>query len=495
MNPNHPLVYELNTRCWLRELSVQHGARITLGNVPASEFERWQRLGFTYIWLMGVWVTGARSRACSRRQPALRRACRELMPDFSVADIPGSPFAIAGYEVTRALGGDAGLGKFRRRLADQGLKLVLDFVPNHTGLDHPWLREHPEFYVQSPTAAPGTFREETAAGPRWIAHGKDPFFPPWVDTAQLDYRHPATRSAMVEQLLRLTECCDGVRCDMAMLLLNEVFARTWSSFPSTQARPETEFWTEAIKSVREANREFVLLAEAYWDLEARLQELGFDYTYDKRLYDYLISRNYPDLRRHLFAVPPQYLSASAHFLENHDERRITTLLAWPEHRAASLVMLGVPGLRLLHDGQLAGATHAISVHAGRRPLETPNADIVAWYELLLGALPKTAVGRGHSQILSARPAWDDNPTWQSFVLVQWQGSDTGFDLVVVNLASHQSQCYAPLTARNLAEHNWRMHNLLGPEVYDRRGDDLQTQGLYLDVPAHGAQLFHFEAIA
>lgn len=491
---NHPLVYEINLRCWLRELSKEQGSKVMLGNVPASEFEKWQRLGFTHVWLMGLWVTGPRSRACSRNLPGLRKACREVMPDFSVVDILGSPFAVAGYEVARSLGGETGLKKFRERLAERGLKLILDFIPNHTGLDHAWLKDKPELFVQSQQAAKETFRQETAAGSRWIAHGKDPSFPAWIDTAQLDYRNPATRAAMIGQLQALTALCDGVRCDMAMLVMNEVFAATWSRFPSPWAMPETEFWPEAIRAIRQTRPEFLFFAEAYWDLEARLQEQGFDYTYDKRLYDYLISRNYPEVRRHLFAVSPEFLRASAHFLENHDERRVAAQLCRCEHQVAALAMLGVPGLRLLHDGQLTGARHQISVHAGRRPEERPDPEITGWYEHVLTVLAHSAVGRGQSQIIRTHPAWGNNPTWQDFVIIQWQGQEAGFDLVVVNLAAHRSQCYASLNATGLAEHNWKMQDLLGHEVYERRGDDLQIQGLYMDVPGHATQLFHFEPI-
>ncbi|MBI5386809.1 MAG: alpha-amylase [Verrucomicrobia bacterium] len=491
---NHPLVYEINVRCWLRELSEKLGAKITLGNVPDAEFEGWRRLGFTHVWLMGVWTTGAHSRACSRNLPGLRKLCRDLMPGFSVADVLGSPFAIAGYEVARALGGETGLKKFRRRLAQFGLKLILDFIPNHTGLDHPWLREKPELYVQSPKAARETFRLDTPAGPCWIAYGKDPYFPGWIDTAQLDYRNPATHTAVLDELRGVAALCDGVRCDMAMLMLNDVFARTWTRFPSPHTAPEAEFWATAISAIDETRPDFLFFAEAYWNLEARLQELGFDYTYDKRLYDYLVARNYPEAHRHLSAVSAAFLEHSGHFLENHDEQRITSLLSWPEHQAAALVTLGVPGLRLLHEGQITGATKRVSVHCGRRPVEAPNPKIAAWYERLLTALPTTLVGRGSGEVIHTERAWDRNPTCENFVVIQWQGDAPAFDLVVVNLAMHQSQCYAELTAKGLADHHWQMKNLLGDEVYERRGDDLDRQGLYLDLSAHGAQLFHFEPI-
>ncbi len=196
---SHPLLYEINTRCWLRELSARLGTRIHLANVPEAEFARWQRLGFTHLWLMGVWHTGPRSRAVSRHSPEVRAAAAETLGDFREEDIAGSPYAVASYTVVCSLGGASALQAYRRKLARYGLKLVLDFVPNHTGLDHPWLREKPELFVSSAVEVGETFWHETDAGPRWLALGRDPYFPPWRDTAQLDYRNPATCTAMVQR--------------------------------------------------------------------------------------------------------------------------------------------------------------------------------------------------------------------------------------------------------------------------------------------------------
>ena len=109
-------------------------------------------------------------------------------------------------------------------------------------------------------------------------------------------------------------------------------------------------------------------------------------------------------------------------------------------------------------------------------------------------LSGTAVGQGRGELSRPRAAWPGNPTAQDFVIVQWQKQAPEFDLVVVNLALHRSQCYAPLSLERLAVHNWSMKDLLGQECYKRSGDDLQNQGLYLDLPPHGAQLFHFEPI-
>jgi hypothetical protein len=349
--------------------------------------------------------------------------------------------------------------------------------------------------VQSPGERPGTFTQQTGAGLRWLAFGKDPYFAPWTDAVQVDYRLAGTRAAMTQLLQSIAGRCDGVRCDMAMLMLNDVFAKTWEHFPATDAQsPTDEFWASAIPAVKQAQPGFLFLAEAYWGLETRLQAQGFDYTYDKTLYDGLVSLDAAGVQNHLLGMTAEAVAASAHFLENHDESRIASILSPAEHRAAALLILGLPGMRFLHEGQLSGARLKLPVQLARRTEEASQAEIANLYEQLLLTLPGTAVGQGRGELSRPRAAWPGNPTSQNFVIVQWQKQAPEFDLVAVNLAPHPSQCYAPLTLEHLATHNWAMKDLLGQECYKRSGDDLQNQGLYLDLPAHGAQLFHFEPI-
>ena len=486
----HPILYEINTRPWLRDLSDRAGSPIDLAAVPAAEFDRWEELGFTHIWLMGVWRTGPLSRAQAMDHPDLVRHYKEVLPDWTERDILGSPYAIGGYEVSETIGGEQALAAFRVKLRERGLKLILDFVPNHVGLDHPWIADDPDLFVRSSQPGPDLFSRKIGTKRHWFAHGKDPYFPGWTDTVQLDYRQPETRKRMIEALQSIAGRCDGVRCDMAMLVLNDVFAKTWAHLPAAVEPIAAEFWTEGIGAVRKTSPEFLFLAEVYWGLESRLQALGFDYTYDKILYDRLVHRDYPGVQRHLLEATPAFIAASAHFLENHDEPRIATRLSLTEHTAAALLILSLPGMRFLYEGKLEGSLIFTKVQLGRRPREVAQPEIVALYENLLLVLRRTAVGVGTFQLITPRSAWFGNATHQNFVMVQWQKEPHEFDLAVINLADHRGQCYAPLTMAGLGQHHWEMRDLLGPERHVRRGDDLEQQGLYLDLPAHGAQLFH-----
>lgn len=487
-----PILYEINTRCWLQELTARLGSNVTLANVPQEEFASWRRLGFTHIWLMGAWTTGPLARAQALSHSSLKQSYSEALPDWMDRDVTGSPYAIANYQVPEALGGEQALEIFRDKLHSCGLKLILDFVPNHVGIDHSWLSAQPELFVYSRNPAPETIAHQSATGTFWLAHGKDPYFSAWTDTVQLDYRRATTQQAMIELLRTLAQRCDGVRCDMAMLLLSDVFARTWERFPIGSSGTGAEFWEAAIPSIKSEHPNFLFLAEVYWGLEPRLLGFGFDFTYDKTLYDRIVHRDGSGVQNHLLGLPPELLARGAHFLENHDEPRIASLLSVPEQRAAALVILSLPGMRFLHQGQLQGAIRKVPVQLGRCIQEPAQPEIVQLYEQLLTCLASTSVGRGQSEVLKAKPAWPENPTAGNFVLVRWQAEGRAeFDLVAVNLAPHASQCHVQVTLPGEVV-QWRLKDLLSDEQYERSTAEMTNPGLYLDLKPHQAQVFRCE---
>jgi hypothetical protein len=440
---------------------------------------------------MGVWTTGPRCRAHALASEHLKATLDKILPDWTEKDIPGSPYAVAEYTVPDALGGDDGLKSFRARLNAHGIKLLLDFIPNHVGLDFPWVTERPELLMQSADERPGTFLQNTLGGLRWLAHGRDPNFPPWADTVQLDYRRLETRTAMTALLQSVAARCDGVRCDTAMLLLNDVFAKTWTHFPSPVSPPKTEFWADAITAVKKSHPDFLFLAEVYWNLEARLQSLGFDYTYDKVVYDRILDHHHADLQKHLLDAPPGVVAKCAHFLENHDEKRIASLLTPAEHRAAALLILGLPGMRFLYEGQLEGWRIQVPVHVARWPHENTDAPIIAMYDQMLATLKDSAVGHGEYHLLRPRDEPGSHSAQHTFI-IQWQSSPDRFDLVVVNLDSQPARSRTHLDVTGLAGHDWKMHDLLGGDVTGfYHGGDLEGHGLHLELPAHAAQLLHF----
>jgi hypothetical protein len=301
----------------------------------------------------------------------------------------------------------------------------------------------------------------------------------------LNYGNAALQDALVEELVRVAGQCDGVRCDMAMLVLPEVFERTWG----IATRP---FWPRATSAARAAVPGFLFMAEVYWDLEWTLQQQGFDFTYDKRLYDRLEHRTAGPVREHLFAGL-DFQDRCARFLENHDEPRAAATFPPDVHRAAAVITYLTPGLRFLHQGQREGRRVRIPMHLGRGPAEAPDAGVAAFYDGLLHLLEDDAFRSGEWRLLQASVAWEGNDSHDAFIVFAWTGSGRR-RLVAVNYSDHQAQGYVTLPWRDLVGARWRLEDRLGPAVYDRDGSELAARGLYLDMPAWAYHAFAVSAI-
>jgi hypothetical protein len=488
--PLHPLLYQINTRVWLTQLSRALGRPATLDDIPDAELDRLTGMGFDWIWLLSVWRTGPAGQRVSRGNPEWRREFEETLPDLREGDIAGSGFAITGYTVHPEMGGDAALARLRKRLSARGLRLVLDFVPNHTALDHAWIEDHPEFYVAGTETdlarAPRNYvRLKRKRGDLLLAHGRDPNFPGWPDALQLDYANPATQEAMMGELLKIAGQCDGVRCDMAMLVLPEIFERCWG-------RRAPSFWPDATRRVRERSPSFMFMAEVYWDLEWTMLQQGFDYAYDKRLYDRLRDGRARPVREHLCAGL-DYQKKLARFLENHDEPRAAATFAPGMHEAAAIITYLSPGLRFFHQGQLEGCRKRISPHLVRAPAEPTDGPLRQFYERLLFVLRQPTLRAGEWRLLDCVPAWDGNWTWDCFIASLWRGEEGQRRLVAVNYAANQSQCFVRLGLPHLDGRMVRFRDLTGPASFDRDGNDLVSRGLYLDLPAWGYHVFEITA--
>src|SRR5690348_13764704 len=415
----HPSLYQINTRARLSERAAALGRPATLDDIADAELDELAEQGFDWVWFLGVWQTGAAGREVSLANAEWRREFRHILPDLAEDDICGSCFAVSSYTVHPDFGGTTALDRLRRRINHRGLRLLLDFVPNHTAPDHRWVSESPQFYVGGTEGelarAPQNYRRvETRQGPLILAYGRDPYFPGWPDTLQLNYGHPQLQAAMRTELATVARLCDGVRCDMAMLVLPEVFTRTWG----IAAAP---FWPAAIQQVRRDLPEFLFMAEVYWDLEWTLQQQGFDYTYDKRLYDRLRDHAARPVRDHLRA-DPDFQRKSARFLENHDEPRAAATFSDDVHRAAAVTTFLVPGLRFFHQGQFEGRKIRIPVHLRRGPEERPNRVICEFYALLTKCLQFPAARDGDWLLLECTPAWPGNGTNDGFLAFTCRGS-------------------------------------------------------------------------
>jgi hypothetical protein len=485
----HPFVYEINTWVWLGELGARTGGRVGLADVPTTEWDAIAKLGFDAVWLMGVWERSPAGIEIALRNDALLASFRSALPDLTTADVVGSPYCVRDYAVDPRLGGPAGLATARTALAERGLELILDFVPNHVAPDHPWTASHPEYFVRGDEndleRDPKSF---IRVGGQVLANGRDPYFPAWPDVVQLNAFSPDLRAAVIETLESIADQCDGVRCDMAMLAMNDVFERTWGG--RAGERPADDYWPTVIAAVRADNPDFVFLAEAYWDLELALQQQGFDYCYDKRLYDRLVHESAGSVRGHLTAEPA-YQRKLVRFVENHDEPRAAATFPPAKARAAAVTTLTQTGARLVHEGQLEGRRVQLPVFLGRRPVEEPDSELHDFYDRLLGAL-RDPVLRGGEWQLAEVAGWEGNDVWRSLVAWGWR-DNAPRRLVVVNLGDTPAAGHVSLPWDDLRGRSWRLEDASTDQVYERAGDDLRD-GLYVELEPWHWHLFDLQPL-
>jgi glycosidase len=273
-------------------------------------------------------------------------------------------------------------------------------------LDSPWIVQHPDFFVRSDTTA----RKQSASefflhrSGEVFAFGRDPYFSPWNDTAQLDYANEALRTRMIEVLKRISRYADGVRCDMAMLVLKDCFRRLWYPLipeSSFDQRMPGEFWDQAIDAVKRVNPDFKFIAEAYWDTEHELRALGFDLCYEKKLYDGLVAHDLGQVSERL-RRDSDAMNGSLHFIENHDEPRAASVFGRSDNLAALALMLSIPGSVLVHEGQMEGKHERLPVQRIKPLIEEP-ADVAlrASYIQLLKITTDDVFKRGDFELFDA----------------------------------------------------------------------------------------------
>lgn len=490
--PNKPFIYEINTLVWLNELSQRYGERITLNNIPDAVVNELADLGIDGVWMMGAW----------QRSPAARRSAlnyiheyEPALPGMTEEDVSGSPYAIYTYEIDKDMGGRQGMLRLRRQLAERGLRLMLDFVPNHMAVDSPWIHQYPGYFVQG---TQGDYRRDNftffKTRDDWgrelvIARGRDPYFPAWIDTAQLNAFSPELRRQATETLLDIAEICDGVRCDMAMLMTNGVFERTWSWH--VRDMPKTEYWEEIIPVVQDHYPDFLFIAEVYWDMEYHLLQQGFDFTYDKRLYDRVVDQDALSIQDHLIAHP-DYQRQMVRFLENHDEPRAADTLGIERQPASAVLTLTLPGASLLFHGQLSGSVVKLPVQLRRAPVEPFHEPLYDFYRALLQETRSLIYQDGQWSLLKTEAAWSEYPTHDQIIAHGWQHVED-FRLIVVNLADFHAQAAVRLDHwTDLADRRWHLYDALNGVHYDRWGSDLRRDGLFVELQPHGYHVFHFE---
>jgi hypothetical protein len=484
---SHPQLYEISVIPWLTRWASRLGRRITLDEVPISEWERLRSLGIDLIYLMGIWKRSPAGRSLARSQTSLFSRYDESLPGWSLNDVAGSPFSIQAYEPDPLIGTWTQLEQLHRRLHDLGMRLILDVVPNHTGLDHAWVREHPEYYVRGALAAyretPGEFfiAENASTGAEIIAYGRDPYFAPWSDTAQLNYFNPELRAAMIEQMRHISQFCDGARCDMAMLLLSDNFHQNWEALLGSAMPPKKEFWLEATQALPD----FIWIAEAYSDSEWALQQLGFNFTYDKRFYDRLRDGFVRDVLLHLKA-DWDFQKHLVRFLENHDEARAATVFGKLRMPAVAALASTIPGMHFFHDGQMENLHAQPVVQLARWRDEEADSEVYSLYQRILKIADAEEFHSGKWALLQATDSGDR--TASDLIAYIW-ANDAKLKLVVVNLGAGTATGRIYLPDAVLDSGSLRFEDLLNDHTYLRKIADLKEWGLFIKLAAFAAHIF------
>ena len=484
------MLYEINTRVWLKQFDSQK-----LIDVPRTYWENLKNKGFEYIWLMGIWQTVPLATKKYCFVDGLINEYNNALPNWKEEDVIGSPYAIDRYEVNPQIASKEEIIRLKKLFNNMGLKLILDFIPNHFNAETTLLKEHPEIFLKVNKELHDkdnkTFFMESY-GTNYYAHGKDPYFEAWQDTIQINYFTSEARDYMTNVLLELTNLCDGVRCDMAMLMLNSVFSNTWQEVKSVMNydSPKNEFWSSAITQVKDKRKDFLFIAEAYWDLEYQLQTLGFDYTYDKRLYDRLTEGNVKSISEHLKA-DKDYQLKSVRFIENHDEKRSASVFG-KRTKAAAVIMSTLLGMKLYYDGQFVGKKIKLPVQLGREPKEEINIELQNFYDKLLSITKDKVFKKDEFELLTPIQAWNDNDTHKN--LLAWlRYYEERHRLVVVNYSDITSVCrvkFNPLPD-GLPSEEIALDDLLNNKKYIRSVDEILTQGLYIQLGPFESHIFSF----
>ena len=489
----NPALYEINTRVWLRRFD-KDARKATLSDVPADYWDGLLEMGIDFVWLMGIWKTcdSVIEKYCFEEE--LVKSYSRALKNWKPEDVIGSPFAIDDYTVNPALGSCESLIELKMLLNKKGIKLILDFVPNQLSAQSSVIKNNPyvflgvgkEFYDRDPH----TFFQPFESEKIYFAHGRDPFFPAWQDTIQVNFFSIDARNFLTGILLKLTAMCDGVRCDMAMLPLNNVFKNTWGTILPNYGfeMPKTEFWEVAIPKVKNARPDFLFIAETYWDLDWNLQQLGFDYTYDKKLTDRLGNALNIDIREHLQAGP-EYQRKSLRFLENHDEDRAVAVLGKDRSKAAAVIISTILGMRFYFDGQFEGKKIKLPVQLGREPEEAPLNGMEDFYAKLLKITSRDPFKYGEWKLLDPVSSWGNNRTYGNFFAWTWRYKEEK-RLVVVNYSDALSTCRIKLDVAGYPD-EFTLEDLLNDKSYIRSAEEVFRQGLYIELKPWQAHIFSY----
>ena len=393
--PNLVLIAK-SSLVWLDQLSRKYQRRIhRLDEIPDAELDALAQWGFTGLWLIGIWQRSGASKK-------VKRMCGN-------PEAESSAYSLFDYQIAEEIGGHAALQNLKERCSVRGIRLGCDMVPNHTGIDSLWIRQHPDWFISLPfspfpnygfngpnlsddqryciqiedkyfdrTDAAVVFRrEDTWTGDvRFIYHGNDGTSTPWNDTAQLDYLKPEVREAVIQKIIDVVRMFPIVRFDAAMTLAKKHFHRLWypeaggggdipsrSQYGMNRAELDkhmpNEFWREVVDRVAAEVPDSLLLAEAFWLMEGYfVRTLGMHRVYNSAFMNMLKNEENAKYRQtviNTLQFDPEVLKRHVNFLNNPDEDTAAEQFGdGDKYFGVCLMMVTMPGLPMFGHGQIEG---------------------------------------------------------------------------------------------------------------------------------------------
>ena len=481
----NPHVLEVSARLWFNKIEKDIGHKITLADIPEKYFFEIKSAGFDAVWLMGIWEESLTSRQIARTDGPINNYIQKRVPSYKKEDIFGSPYSICSYEIDKKFGTKEDLLKFKARLNEYGIALILDFVGNHFSVDNPLTWEEPDLFITSkeePQDKELFYQNKNGV---WLAHGKDPYFSPWTDSAQLNLFNPKTREMLLNSLLEVCPLCDGLRCDMVMLMLNNVHKEIWGKYLNYDT-PKEEFWPNAIRKVKELFPSFTFIAEVYWGLEYEVQELGFDFTYDKILYDRLLSSHPMQIAAHLRAEH-LYQKKTLRFIANHDEEvPITAFASKQKSFAAAVVAYTLSGGRLFTSSQICGAPYRLPIQYLPPNIHIEK-DVLSFYGKFLDIINHPCFHGGQWALKEAVSHDGKDLSCQNILTWMWT-QNTTCKIVVINYSDQQSKFKIFIDKLPKTE-NIRLKDEFPESFINISFEELKKQGLTLSFKPYEFKIF------
>lgn len=481
----NPHVLEVSAQRWFKKIQRELGREITLAEIPESYLFEIKSAGFDALWLMGIWKESLTSRQIARTDGPINNYLKKIVPDYKKEDVFGSPYSICSYDIDARFGTREDLLKFKQKLNENGISLILDFVGNHFSVDHPLTWQEPDLFINAKTEPQDKELFYQNQNGVWLAHGKDPYFAPWTDSAQLNLFNPKTRQILMRYLLDVCPLCDGLRCDMVMLMLNKVHKEIWGNFLNFET-PHEEFWPNAIKRVKEIYPSFTFIAEVYWGLEAEIQSLGFDFTYDKILYDRLLFSHPAQIAAHLGAEH-LYQKKTIRFIANHDEESPLTAFGSKERSfAAAAVAYTLSGARLFTASQLQGNKHRLPIQylSEKMPIDKEVRD---FYRDFLEVISHPCFHGGQWSLKSAESCDGQDISYQNILTWSWT-QNTTCKVVVINYSPNQSKFKIFIDKLPKTE-NICLKEEISKSSLNISREEITKQGLYLELEPFAFKIF------